>query len=205
MSKVLPLFPIPIYISEKYSLVEEEINVCKSFYKNVTKNVGGNHTSKETYVLKKCKELNKLKEFIKKHLDKYWHDTLLIDADNKLRITQSWINFNEKNTAHHIHSHSNSIISGVFYIENSTPLVFEKAPLNSLVSSAFKFNYKGFNQFNCQTMNLDVKQEQLVLFPSNLLHHVTKNQNENCRISLSLNTFVSGTFGERERLSQLTI
>ena len=35
----------------------------------------------------------------------------------EIYITISWINYTETNQYHHAHSHPNSVISGVYYIE----------------------------------------------------------------------------------------
>jgi hypothetical protein len=43
-------------------------------------------------------------------------------------ITQSWLNYTETNQYHHKHEHPNSLVSGVFYVNDMKNLI----KLNSL-------------------------------------------------------------------------
>jgi hypothetical protein len=109
------IFPTPIYISKlDRELTPLELKFVdknkKDFYKNVS-----NITSKNTYILNERPFVNIKKELELKVQD--YFDKVILPANNITPyITQSWLNYTEKNQYHHMHNHSNSLISGVFYI-----------------------------------------------------------------------------------------
>jgi len=202
MSSLDNYFATPMYSDDSYLLSIDNINLLKKEFKDNTINAGGNYTSKNTTVLNNP-NLKNFKDYIESQLDHYWHNVLEYTDDTKLVITQSWINFNTKDTFHHIHQHSNSIISGVFYIENPTPIIFDR-PSKTLFYP-FVFKIKNNNSYNNNQYHVETKVNDLLIFPSSLLHMVDKNTNTNTRISLSFNTFVDGILGEDEKLTGLNI
>ena len=110
--------------------------------------------------------------------------------DNTLYITESWINYTNKNQSHHKHSHDNSLVSGVFYfntVENDA-ITFYKRKSGLTLS----FDVKTSNNFNSMSYRLPVTDNMLILFPSELEHEVDINIQDKTRISLSFNIFVKG-------------
>ena len=202
--EIIGIFPQPIYIEQfKRSLSEEENKFIENQKKLTNKNIG-NFSSIESYVLEK-KEMQNLKNdlllgvnnFIKK----------IICPLNKIEpyITQSWLNWTSKNEFHHSHSHPNSFISGVFYID-----VDEKVDSISFYKEKYDFfkiynDPKNDNVFNTNMVKLNVKKGMLILFRSDLLHEVSSKLNENVRISLAFNTFIKGTWGKKSELTEITV
>jgi len=203
MSVITKIFPTPIYTSEPYLLTEDEIIAAKKHFENVSVNANKNLTTNNKLVLDSTVEFVNLKKFIKECIDEYFYNVLQVKKDINIYITQSWLNFNTKGTSHHTHFHSNSIISGVFYFtEDNIPIEFETSYLKF---GNISLNYENFNDVNYETFNFSAKKGTLVLFPSSLKHNVKENNLENTRISLSLNTFVSGKLGNHNSLTQLTL
>jgi len=124
-------------------------------------------------------------------------------SDQRLVVTQSWMNKNPKGSKHHEHVHPNSIISGVFYFKQDPklpPISFSKS-----IQSAIKLDPKKYNNLNSETFLLPCTDGELILFPSNLKHSVPVNMSEEPRISMSFNTFSIDTLGSTDNLTHLDI
>ena len=68
------------------------------------------------------------------------------------------------------------------------------------------FSPKVFNIWNSVTWFFPVNNNELILFPSWLVHKVDPNEKATTdRISISFNTFVRGTLGSRRGLSELIL
>ena len=202
MPKVSSIFPIPVYRSESFDLDQNELDYINSEYSNSTINIGKNKTSENHYILNDGR-LKRLNEFIKKNLDEYWFNVVQVNNECKIKITQSWINYNKKNTSHHIHSHSNSLVSGVFYVDNPTPVFFDRPNLRPF--PPFAFNHKIGNHYNNERVQFSCEKGSLLLFPSHLFHGVKENTNDNTRISISLNSFIEGQLGSENHLTMLKL
>lgn len=196
------LFPTPIgFFDYKQGITEEELEFCKNV--NFIKNKG-NKTSENNYILKDEKLLN-LKLFFKDCIEKYFLEIYKPNPklNLKLVITQSWLNASQQNEWHHIHSHHNSIISGVFYLNvNPDDKIFfvRNSPFSNL-----NFDPVDFNIFNSDSWWFGSKKNQLILFPSTLLHEVTPVVGTETRLSLSFNTFFNGEIGSEFNLTKLIL
>jgi uncharacterized protein (TIGR02466 family) len=172
-------------------------------YKNDSYNNFGNKTTRDTFILEK-EEFKVLKDFIGKCLYEYVEK---IYGSNpymtKLNVTQSWLNYTNKNEYHHTHNHPNSLVSGVFYFNADTDydeIVFFNPKYNQIELPIIK--YTDYNTFEC---GLKIKTGDLILFPSSLQHAVPTKSGDNERISLAFNTFVTGELGTKEHLNYLKI
>ena len=197
------IFGIPVWQTDPYPFSKKEIRFLKSLYSKVTENKGKNHTSTDRYIFKH-KELKGVKKFVQDNLDAYWHGMLAVSKESPLHITQSWVNFNEKNTEHHSHRHTNSCLSGVMYVENTSPILFEKEK-DHLILPFLSLKYTALNQLNSPDLAVETKNGALLIFPSSTMHRVAPNQSENCRISISFNTWLSGNVGQDVRLTELIV
>lgn len=195
-----PLFPAPVAFFEYDQLLSiEEILFIKN--QATRKSMGNTMTSNVTIL--DCRELTKIKNFIKTSVDTYFENIYKPKTNCKLKITQSWINFTLCGEYHHRHDHPNSLVSGVFYIEAEQD-----------VDSIFFFNRdykqiqiapKEHNVFNSDSWQFSVKTNDLIIFPSSLSHMVTTTKSTNTRISLAFNTFVTGDIGDVSGLTNLKI
>ena len=105
------LFSTPVFQSpETYKFNKSELEFIDKQRENAIINQSGNLFSKNNYVLE-SPELKNLKEFCNNNLFIFFYDSFKVKKDIEIYITQSWINFNQKNTSHHRHKHVNSIIS----------------------------------------------------------------------------------------------
>jgi uncharacterized protein (TIGR02466 family) len=199
--EVFQIFPTPVY---RTSLDREFLNVEKKIFfdeKNFLKPNIGNKTSDNSYILNN-KKLKKLKKFLDLHIKNYFKDIMKIEKV-KPYITQSWLNSTKISQFHHSHTHPNSIISGVFYInanEQFDSIVFSKNLHNS-----FSFDVTSFTALNSDTWSFMIKTYDLILFPSTLNHRVEIKNEDNNRISLAFNVFAKGLFGNKSNLTELIL
>jgi uncharacterized protein (TIGR02466 family) len=122
----------------------------------------------------------------------------VLGEDASIRYTQSWININPPGASHHRHSHINSILSGVLYLQ--TDEASGRFLVHRSDTRTIKNKTKNFNKFNFEYLFFEPKQFELYLFPSSLEHSVEENKSNKNRISLSFNTFYHGTINATDSM-----
>lgn len=193
------IFPVPIYITNLgRKFTKQEID----FFVKTTRSNSGNTTSIDSYVLDK-KPFSKLKKYILKNLDNYFKKIIDPLENVKPYITQSWINYTKPNQYHHQHRHSNSIVSGVLYLD--VDVNYDKIFFVNDTHDSILIQSKNFNIFNSKNWFFPVKTGELILFPSDTKHYVENKKGENTRISLSFNTFIKGKLGKENDLTKLIL
>ena len=161
----------------------------------------GNSTSVNNSLLEN-KTLENLKTFISNCFNNYAENVLRIKEDVSLDITQSWANFTKKGEFHHRHNHSNSYLSGVFYVKADDKL--DKIMFFKDGYDQIKLEPKDFNIHNSESWFFNVKSNQFAVFPSSLTHMVPATETEE-RVSISCNTFPKGMFGDASKLTGLEL
>ena len=97
-----------------------------------------------------------------------------------LNLVESWVQSYKKNNHHIIHTHPNSVYSGIIYVkgcDNGTKFLHPYGGMLESVSN--RFNHIFDNKFVENTM---------ILFPSFVSHYVEKHTSKNERIVISFNT-----------------
>jgi uncharacterized protein (TIGR02466 family) len=196
------IFPTPIYISK----IDRDITTKElSFIDKIkldTYNNEGNTTSNDNYILNN-KEFKTLKEELDLRTKDYF-DKIISPANNITPyITQSWLNYTEKNQYHHKHAHPNSLVSGVFYINCNEE--YDKIKFFNEKYSIIKTEVKEWNMWNSESWWFPVKTGDIIMFPSSLTHMVETKEGDNTRISLAFNVFIKGTVGNNKNLTELII
>tara|TARA_R100000149_G_C5872245_1_gene136119 strand:+ start:610 stop:1245 length:636 start_codon:yes stop_codon:yes gene_type:complete len=195
------LFPTPV-LSTKINrdFTKKEIDFVLKQKNNSIKNVG-NFISKDEFILKN-KQLKNIRKFLENQCKFYLNNVLGISDKIELYITLSWLNFTDGKQFHHMHQHTNSLISGVLYLkadkENDT-ITFAKKQYREITIPT-----ENFNTWNSGSWWLPIETGQLLMFPSFLLHEVQTKKDNNLRISLAFNTFISGTLGGSTTKLKLT-
>jgi len=197
--ELLQIFPTPLLIT-KYegSLVDELKHIDTLEW--IEQKANGNFKSKDTYLLNH-EQFKNVKIFIYESLNKFTKEVLM--SNQRLVVTQCWLNKNPKGSKHHEHVHPNSIISGVFYFKQDPklpPISFSKANQETM-----KLDPKKYNNLNSETFLLPCTDGELILFPSNLKHSVPINMEDEPRISMSFNTFSIDALGSEDSLTHLDI
>ena len=197
--ELLQIFPTPLLITKYEGFLVDELKHIDTL-EWIEQKANGNFKSKDTYLLNH-EQFKNIKNFIYESLNKFTKEVLM--SDQRLVVTQCWLNKNPKGSKHHEHVHPNSIISGVFYFKQDPklpPISFSKS-----IQHAMKLDPKKYNNLNSETFLLPCTDGELILFPSNLKHSVPVNMGDEPRISMSFNTFSIDTLGSEDSLTHLDI
>jgi len=160
------------------------------------KNGDHNWATTNAYVLD-LPDFKELKDAIQDELDKiieeYYQKNI---KETQLYITQSWINVNDDGDSHPPHCHPNSILSGVVYIDVAE---------NDCIDFVDQRHDTRVALEGTPTYTQPVEQGDIVMFDSQIHHHVVASNRDKKRISLAFNTFVKGTLGSKEGLTEVKI
>jgi uncharacterized protein (TIGR02466 family) len=201
-SNINSIFPTPIYTSKlNRELSKKELSLIDKSKLNVYKNEG-NTTSVDNYILNN-KEFKTLKEELDLRIQDYFNKIVCTSNNIIPYITQSWLNYTETNQYHHKHEHSNSLVSGVFYINCNDQ--FDKIKFFNQNYKTIKLETKDWNLWNSESWWFSVKTGDIIMFPSSLTHMVETKQGDNTRISLAFNVFIKGTVGDNKSLTELIL
>tara|TARA_R110001592_G_scaffold231955_1_gene489233 strand:- start:89 stop:727 length:639 start_codon:yes stop_codon:yes gene_type:complete len=203
------LFCTPIYRSvmpdSLYGLfTPSELKFFEVSKEKVNKNAGNVNTL-DTYILNNAK-LKSLKHKVMSHVESYFEKIYAPKTNVIPYITQSWINYTDENEFHHKHSHANSLVSGVLYLNADIDLdsitFYTTRPSQTIKIDPREDSY---NVFNSSLWNYPVKTGDIVLFPSNTDHSVDTKKGKNTRMSLAFNVFVKGALGSTLGLTELKL
>ena len=189
-TRIMDLFPTPLYLN---NIDAPLINQQKNYLLNLPKIQNmGNLRSESGYIFE-YPLFAELKKKINEHIKEYVN-IIYPNSNIDVYITQSWANYTEPNQYHHKHSHPNSFISGVFYvnaIKNEDMIKFYKD-----LPFIYQINHNQPNNYNSGDVAILVETGDLVLFPSNFTHNVPPTTSKETRISISFNTFIRGNLGD---------
>jgi len=193
----MDLFPTPLYIN---NIDAPLINQQKNYLLNLPKIQNtGNLRSESAYIFE-YPLFAELKKTINEHIKEYIN-IVYPNSNLDVYITQSWANYTEPNQWHHKHSHPNSFISGVFYvnaIKNEDMIRFYKD-----LPPIYQINHNQPNNYNSGDVAILIESGDLVLFPSNFQHNVPPTTSKETRISISFNTFIRGNLGDEDSSTAL--
>ena len=197
------LFPEPLYFSKlERVLTKKELKTINEYKKKTASNEG-NITSSENYVLEN-KALNNLKKDLHTKVMDYFDKVICTDNPITPYITQSWLNYTKSDQMLQLHTHPNSLVSGIFYIsadKKVDSVTFYKGYLDSRI----KLDVTKYNIFSSSSCTFPVETGNILLFRSSLVHGVGKKKGNNIRISLSFNVFIKGTVGNKTNLTELIL
>lgn len=206
--EILELFPTPVFTT---TLPPEFASVVPWFYKQEmlseevdSPNYG--ERSKNSYILNEP-ECSKLGNHILDIVPQFGK-TLGLDYDS-YKFSQSWLSYKHPGQHHTMHSHPNSLISGVFYfgepVEKTPAIKFHKPIMGVNVSyiSPKMLANKRESKYGWSEFSIEFSPGLLLLFPSHLNHSVPINKTDNTRCSLAFNIVPSIGFGHEESLTEL--
>jgi uncharacterized protein (TIGR02466 family) len=198
-ASITGIFPIPVYkknIGRKFTDAELKASQPEAWHLRP----GSDNVRADTTSVLNSPAFFGLKKFIDSCLEDFLKEIMAPETTCSLYATQSWINFNRKGDRHHQHFHSNSIVSGVFY-------------LNTPGSGAITFNIPQRqpwhiqnipNWWNMRKIRFPVSSGDLILFMSDLEHGVETQLHDETRVSLAFNTWFKGEIGSKEGLTYLS-
>lgn len=190
--KVFPLFSSPVCEMIVEENLEEYYHKLKSydFYETLQPNSNKAFKSSNNFILN---DFIELKEIILKYFNLFKND--IIHCNNDFVITTSWMTKCYKNSFSQVHSHKNSVFSGVLYFEDYDPassIVF----LDVYSKSSMDVRCAEYNIFNSKEWKIDVGKNKLIFFPSHLHHSIDFHQSDQTRYSLAFNLFPVGLIGD---------
>ena len=201
MRKVIPLFATPVFETEIFLNDETKLFIKNQKTKTkVIEPAKNGLISNDTYILNN-KKLNKIKENILNEINFYKNNILQVKENIQCYIKNSWLMFHNANDFSHNHYHLNSFISGILYIKTPRDcgnIVFHSSKMNHSIFPLINIPFKKYNEYNSSTFTFEVKENQLLLFPSSLIHSVEKNLSNDTRICLAFNVLIKGDLSDSE-------
>lgn len=205
--KILDLFPIPLYLGKLPSNISSVVSFLDSQKLNEAPDHISNmygYRSKNTYILNEL-SCQSLSTYILKEATTYCKDVLNYNYEEYI-FSQSWISHKHPGQQHTIHTHSNSLISGVLYYggtpqDESPQIDFHN---KFILDSPTRPQYSPpLNQYSSSNFSLIPHPGMLILFPSSLLHSVPENTTNKIRKSLAFNIVPKEGLGAEDDLTQL--
>ena len=170
---------------------------------NLIQNKGQNYFTKNRELLTTVFADSELTQQVEDSLN-FFTKEVVGEKNAKMRITQSWLNFNPTGTCHPPHNHTNSILSGVLYLnvdKNTGPFKLYRP------GASQKFIHDEiyvYNDFNYENYEFVPEFGDMFVFTSNIVHGVDTNNSEIDRVSLAFNSFYTGNL-KASRLAEVTV
>lgn len=200
--EMMNMFATPLYRSSlQRAFTQTELDCFRSELGDSVAAIA-NFSSRNKRVLDKP-ELEQIRLCLQEHLDAYFKTVFDTANDVRLLVTQSWLTLSRQGESHHAHTHPNSVVSGVLYINlapsdgisfhrNEDNIWHELLPAQE-------------NYFNAKSYFVNTQVGDIVLFPSHVKHGVREVKEDVERVSLSFNSFFSGNIGREEFANALTV
>jgi uncharacterized protein (TIGR02466 family) len=135
-------------------------------------------------------DLKDIKAYCEDEITKYLQGIDGIDTKFiTLQITSSWLNKIKPQEFCDIHNHKNSYLSGIIYfrcLPNDSTLFTNRAAMSD---TTLHFPKSKITEFNAKAVSINVKEGDLLLFPSWVPHQVNVNTTDQDRVSLSFDTW----------------
>ena len=109
-------------------------------------------------------------------------------------FSESWLNISGKGGEQSIHNHSNSIISGTYYLKSEDghpPLDFHRSKYDGVPFISLTEHYKQGNPNTASKLSFPCTQDSMIVFQSQLYHGHAPNDLDKERIGLSWNALVN--------------
>ncbi|WP_169819367.1 putative 2OG-Fe(II) oxygenase [Pseudohongiella acticola] len=200
--QMMNMFAVPLYRGALgRDFTAEEMQFFKAELSEPVQAIS-NYASANKKVLDAA-AMKSIRAALQAHLEQYFKITFNTSNNVSLQITQSWLTRSQKGDAHHTHTHPNSVVSGVLYIN--------LAPTDGINFYRNDDNvwYELLRQqdtyYNASRYFVQTGMGDIILFPSNVRHGVSEVTEQVDRVSLSFNTFFSGEIGREEFSNQLNI
>lgn len=195
---------VPFYNFYQFQAESELVTQVHDFVKNLQYESNGNNlTSQEKFL-----NIPLFNIWITQCVEKLRHN-MYPDLNGLLSFTSIWANKNSRMSSHHKHRHPNSIISGIYYVNDDykggETVFYMNDPW-------YKIHNEGYVQLSSVplpnkelTYRINPKSGLLILFPSYIYHSVGPVIIGSDRYTISFNTFVEGNVGNHDRLFGLNI
>jgi uncharacterized protein (TIGR02466 family) len=191
---LMPLFSVPLYIEDSNIEFDKTILDSLEYIHTLSRDACA---SKNKHILTTDKRFESIRDSILNSVNIFTRSILHVHPNIEFYLTTSWITKHNPGEWVNSHYHPNSIISGVLYLQtddNTGNIVFSNEVAKTF-STTLQLDFKEFNIYNSSMWSISPKENQLLLFPSTLLHEIKPNNSNIIRYSLAFNLFVRGAFG----------
>lgn len=204
---IVPLFAVPLYQSTIPAIDKATYEKLINFHYEEVEGDVTHHETSERFILHRP-EFAHIKKVVDAKIAEYVHEVLGINKTLSWELTTSWVNMSKPGQWHASHWHSNSLVSGVFYLhtnQKSGAICFHKsAGSKGVFGDTFGIEYDKDTDYNTEAIGVLPMTHTLFMFPSTLAHSVLENESNENRYSLAFNVFPRGTIGKGGN-SELTI
>lgn len=112
-----------------------------------------------------------------------------------IQICNSWGNVVRQNDTIRLHRHSNSYISGSFYLTDGSPFNIVDAERTNLFGGFLPECRQDGNFRSMESFNITPRPGRIILFPASLMHCVLVSKSAEPRYSIAFNAIPVGRFG----------
>ena len=119
------------------------------------------------------------------HIEEFW-DIMLFTEGTDPKITDMWANIHNKGDETLLHTHSNVITVGCYYLDfpkDAGNLIF-KDP-NEYTHHYYPYDFEGKSVYTWK--EIEILENDIVLFPGHLQHRTAPNMSDSRRISINFN------------------
>ena len=203
---ILNLFPVPVIHRNIANLIDQQTlndmltTISKS---DMLQNQGKNLYTYNRELLTTDYKDSAITQEIQKTLE-FFVQQIYGEPNSKIRLTQSWLNFNPPGTNHLQHNHANSIVSGVLYLSVNDKTGSFKIYRPSAQQRMVIGKTQEWNEYSSEFCRFTPVFGDLYVFPSTVVHGVDINESDITRVSLAFNSFYVGEL-DNSPLSKLTL
>ena len=143
-------------------------------------------------------------------INEYTKEYYNIKLDGAFYITRSWVLHHDPGHWSQPHTHPNSVISGVMYLncnKDSGNIKFHKPEnyYNHLNTGTLKFAFNDYHEATAEVWFLTPNIGDVYLFPSHLIHSVGRNESDITRVSVSFDVFIEGIIDSGDPVTTLKL
>ena len=186
-----PLATVPIWESELPNFNKHQANFIETLKRLreqeptgvQVSNISGYHSKSN---LQNYEELRPLFDYVGAMANQACNDLNFVDCD--VYVTTAWSNFNDTRSSMNVEHVHGETFSGCFYLQippESGKLVIHNEGINRMWQGCGLTKEK--NAYTVETIHLQPKEGQILMWPSYIPHSVTTNNHDLERISIAFN------------------
>lgn len=130
----------------------------------------------------------------------------ILEIENDLVMPHSWMAITKKGNSHHEHLHQNALFSIVYYAKvksGSLTISLEKSTIEHIFN--FHYQIRNYNIYNSSSWEMKPEPGDFIVFPADIRHSTTTNEDEEDRIIFGANFFITGQLGNKPKLTELDL
>jgi uncharacterized protein (TIGR02466 family) len=196
MDKIEGIFQTPLFktkLENTHGLDKELIDLLEKQKKLKTGRKKTNKGGFQTKLLESgISAVDKFHQFVSPTVVEFLKN-INIPENSIVTLSPLWINSNKKDSYNLPHTHDGEF-SLVYYLKapkDCGSIVFRNPNPAFTILQFYNLSFPKFNYYNSQEFVVNPKQNDLLIFPSHLVHSVRPNENTKERISLSLNIYIT--------------